>query len=584
MSAQSNQPPVRGSVMPSPALEAPRTPSRSQSATPGVPQGADCQSSAPNQPPNPPYKSPYVPPAPLPAPNGNTTMVPSQTYPRDTPQTYSQPRPQPPAAPVVPAPTIPTLSQQALRGSEGTRTSAGYIAYSNELRKATAKSKVRGERLSPVSYVERALKIVADTVCVPSADARFAGVMAGNPMINSVKVIKSLAEFNEELEDKIDDRDAYIRQMHALQTEIKASHEQAIKAAVEVAVGDALREAVRPLPKPTEEQVADLKKRDDIISALKEFIQDQTKRIIRLEDARDAAIRDAAARDAEAQQQIEEAKRSNSQDLSLHDPQHYDGNLGHGHDQGYEQDERVEHDQGRGHDQGYEQNEGFENDQGHGHDQGYDLDQVQNFTQGELQNYDSNQGFNETGQTFGQAPAFNFGQYPDLDHDFSPNSKYHQAPPQYDPANQQSFGGQRGMVGQQGMLLQQGLESQPSFMGQHMMPNLQGMEDPFFTPHQQDVRPRFAQQNPPRAQDMQGQQNSSTPNRRKRTPSQQSTPASQTMQGKRQSLTPRRRQKKQKVVEEKEKITLEDLRGNLRKEQMENKQGGRYQDGFKRSF
>ncbi|KAL5330540.1 hypothetical protein ACEPPN_000057 [Leptodophora sp. 'Broadleaf-Isolate-01'] len=580
MSAQSNQPPTRDNAMPSTTLEPPRTPGRSRSATPGLPQGSganDHLASAPNQPPPPPpYKSPYSHQVPFPASNGDQTMASSKTYPRTTPQAYDRPRSLPPAAPTVPkvpAPSVPTLSHQALRGSEEIRSTAGYIAYSYELRKATAKNKVRSNRLSPVSHVQSTLDIVSDTVCVPSVDARLAGVLAGNPMINTVKVIKNLAEFNEDLADKIDDRDAYIRQLHDSQTQMQDSHAQAIKDAVDIAVSNALREAVRPLPKPTEQQAADLKARDDTIAALKEFIEDQTERIMGLEDARDAA-----------QQLLEEAQSSNSQDLSLHHPRTYDENLGHGDDQGYNEDEGAEHGQEHGHDQGYEQDESYELDQGHGYHQG------QNFVHGELQNFDPNQGFNAIAQTFGQAPAFNFSQYPDLDQDFSPNSNYFRDPPQYSQENQEGFRGQQDMSsqqvmgGQQGMLLHQGLESQANFMGQRVMPDLQGMEDPFFTLLQHDMHTMYTQQSPPRMQAIQGHHNSSTPNRRQRTPSQQSPPRSQTMQGQRNSSTQHRRQKRQKMIEEQEKITLSDLRDNLRKEQMENKQGGRYQDGFKRSF
>ncbi|KAH7333079.1 hypothetical protein BKA65DRAFT_564113 [Rhexocercosporidium sp. MPI-PUGE-AT-0058] len=607
MSAQSNQASPYGMPMPHSSLEPPRAPNYSCLTTPALPQSftaPDRPASGPNQPPSPQYKSPYSHKAPVTPLGGNQAMAAAPNYSRNIPSTYNQTRS------LTPAPMAPTISHQALRASEAERSTAGYIAYSNELRKAAARNKVRSNRLSPVSHVRNTLNIVADTVCMPSIDTRLAGVMAGNPMINSVKVIKNLAEFNEELADQIDDRDAYIRQLHASQVEIQDSHNQAIKEAVDAAVRDTMRDTVRPLPKPTEEQAAELKERDDRILALEEFIKDQAERILRLETSRDLA-----------QDQLEQARRSSPQNIDFDQGEGYNQFLAqdqdeghcqhegyghvvqHGHDQDHNQAQSYDQSPGDGH-QSYGHNEGYGRDQGHDQIMCYDQNeghghgQPQNFAQGDLQNFDLNQDFDANVQTFGQTSEFS--QYPDLDQVFTQNLNYFRGLPQNEQEQQQGLRGQQVMGSQQGMaspqsfggqhgiLLQQGIEGQLGFVSQKMR-NLQGMEDPFVTPRQQDasvLQAIHAQQSPQLFHSMQDQHNPSTPNRRQRSASQQS-PQGARMQGQRHSSTPNRPQKKQKVVEEEAKVSLAIFRDNLRRQQMQKMQkmqGGRYEDGFKRTF
>ncbi|KAK0111013.1 hypothetical protein ONS95_001393 [Cadophora gregata] len=296
-----------------PPVSTPATPTSSRPATPTLLPGfasTDLHPTAPNQPPPPsppPYKTPYAQSEPFPA-AGTQIQAPSPVHPPSTSHTYAQPR----SAASTPAPMY---SDPALQ--RGISSTPGYLAYAQQLRQTNPATqyKVRSGRLSPVSHVRNALSIVSDTGYVPPELRRLSGVMAGNPMINSVKVIQYIAEGYEDVCDKLDDRDATIRQLRAEKAQMQAEHARKTQHAVD----DALRFSVRPQPQSTAQHVADLKNRDDKIKALEAFVSDQAQRITNCEAARDHAQNmQLDLKNKQEQEMAAEKKRSENyrQDLA----------------------------------------------------------------------------------------------------------------------------------------------------------------------------------------------------------------------------------------------------------------------------
>ncbi|KAL2065875.1 hypothetical protein VTL71DRAFT_3545 [Oculimacula yallundae] len=212
------------------------------------------------------------------APNGNHGVVRASIH-NQLPNTSRQNQT------TAPRNVAPLLSQQALEASSLPKSTAGYIAFCEELRKAGAPYKRRSDRLGPEDSVRRVYEITSGTVYTTKFEQHLSGVMAGHPMINSSQVIMKLAHINEGLSDMLDDGQAYIRRLHAIQAQMQASQTQAIKQAVNKAV----RETVRPPPQLTEQHKADLLARDHKIKAMENFIKDQAQRFTTAEAARDLA-------------------------------------------------------------------------------------------------------------------------------------------------------------------------------------------------------------------------------------------------------------------------------------------------------
>ncbi|XMA15181.1 hypothetical protein WAI453_007972 [Rhynchosporium graminicola] len=227
--------------------------------------------------------------------------VPS-TFPQQSPQAYQQTQSQQSAVvPLItsqqrpqvhrqiqprPSTTVESTLSQMLQGSSQSQSPADY-ANSNELKQAATAKKTRGNRLSPVSHVRHNLKIVSTTVYASDTEKRLAALLVGNPMMDIAKVITKLAEFNENLADKIDDRDAAIKQLNAAKTQMSEEHEENIDEAIRQAREEFTR-PITPPPKPTKQQDKDLAARDRKIVLMEEFIRDQTRRVEEAEAKRDA--------------------------------------------------------------------------------------------------------------------------------------------------------------------------------------------------------------------------------------------------------------------------------------------------------
>ena len=411
------------------------SPRKSRSTTPvALPSSVSgpVPPNAPSQAPSPTYQSPYARSAPFP-PVSSQIQTPTPIRPPYNPQVFTEPR----SATATPTPAASVPASQ-----NGVSSTPGYAAYAQELRQAAGK--IRSGRLSPVSHVRNALAITSSTVCTPPSLQRLAGVMAGNPMINSVKVIQRLADGYEEVCDQLDERNATIRQLEASQAQLQASQaqmqanqaqtqaEQArpTQKAIDAAVVDALR-IQRPAPKPTAQQEADLKVRDDKIKVLEEFAQIVTNRVKDAEAARDHA------------QNIQlDMKTKHEKELATKKAEI----------------ERLEHELSDAESQAQLRQDFI---QSQGSDQGNDYDHSHGHVQGQNQAFDPNLDFFQS-QAFVQGPPIDFeslfaSQVPDTEH-----NREHRQGSDFAQHSQQSF------VGQQSFLQQ---PTMPGF-SQDMFPSL----------------------------------------------------------------------------------------------------------------
>ncbi|PVH74657.1 hypothetical protein DL98DRAFT_537231 [Cadophora sp. DSE1049] len=556
---EGNPPANNGSLMNSNTLQPPvGSPHRSRPTTPVLLPGfasADLPSTAPNQPSPPAYQSPYAKSAPFPA-NNTHIMAPTPIHPPNNPQTYAQPR----SGGATPAPTTSGPAAQGRMSS-----TLGYTSYTQDLREAV--TQIRSGRLSPISHVCNALSIVSDTGYTPKTMQRLAGIMAGNPMINSVKVIQRLAEGYEEVCEKLDCRDVTIRQLHASQAQMQAEHARK----TQQEVNDAVR-LVRPPPWPTVQQEADLKNRDEKIKALEMFVGDQTKRVVELEAARD-----------HAQNMQLDMRKTHEKELAAAKEQ--TARLAEELSDAKEQTERLTEELNAAQNQA-RQRQDFIQSQGSSQSNGYGHHHGDAPSQGQNQIFDRTQAFSLP-QAFGQGPEFDFENlFAQQSPSQEQNNGYHQSS-NLTQHHQQSFNDQFdflqqpampgfsqnmllphgmdfgqlggvesmdnpfGMSGQEGNLFQQEMSArrartvQESFVpqsisnqqGRQGIQNMQGQfngqdQHNSLTPGRQQRQPSQSQQSPQRFQNMpgQGQQNAFTPNRQQRLPSQQSPPRVQNNQ------------------------------------------------------
>ena len=400
--------------------------------------------------------------------------------------------------------------------------------------------------------------------------------MAGNPMINSVKVIQRLADGYEEVCDQLDERDATIRQLEASQAQLQASlaqlqasqaqmqanqaqlqssqvQSQAEQARItqkliDAAVVDALQ-LQRPAPKPTAQQEADLRVRDEKIRVLEEFAGIMTNRVKNAEAARD-----------HAQDTQLDMKKKHEKELAA----------------AKADIERLEQELSDAQSQAQLRQDFI---QSQGSDQGNDYDHSHGHPQGQNQAFDPNLDFFQS-QVFGQGPPLDFEslfatQSPDLQ-----QSREHRQNSNFDQHNQQSFSGQQNFLQQPSMpgfsqdmfssFQQQGFGPGMGMgLGLAPLPGAQATDDPFgmnSQPTQREIlfenemanrRARTVQdsftshnlepqQGAPGYQNMQGQNqgqyNPTTPSRHRKMPShiQQSPQSFQNManQGRSQSNTP----------------------------------------------
>jgi len=411
------------------------SPRKSRSTTPvTLPSSvsAPVPPNAPSQAPCPTYQSPYARSAPFP-PVSSQIQTPTPIRPPYNPQVFTEPR----SATATPTPAASVSASQS-----GVSSTPGYTAYAQELRQAAGK--IRSGRLSPVSHVRNALVITSSTVCTPTSLQRLAGVMAGNPMINSVKVIQRLADGYEEVCDQLDERNATIRQLEASQIQMQANQEQTqaeqarpTQKAIDAAVVDALR-IQRPAPKPTAQQEADLKVRDDKIKVLEEFAQIVTNR-----------VKDAEATRDHAQNMQLDMKTKHEKELAA----------------AKAEIERLEQELSDAQSQAQLRQDLI---QSQGSDQGNDDDHSHGHPQGQIQAFDPNPEFFQS-QAFVQGPPIDFerlfaSQVPDTEH-----NQEHRQGSDFAQHSQQNFGGQQSFLQQPAMpgfsqdmfpsLLQQGFGS-----------------------------------------------------------------------------------------------------------------------------